>query len=77
VQEDHLYNCVTMLRRLRTQGYTGQISTLKQFVHPLRPPAARGRQPALRYETAPDPAAVLARDSRSNRAPSPASSQRR
>jgi transposase len=53
VQEDHLYNCVTLLGRLRAQGYSGQISTLKQFVHPLRPPAAGRRQPALRYETAP------------------------
>jgi transposase len=52
VQEDHLYNCVTMLGRLRAQGYTGQISALKHFVHPLRPPAA-ARRPVLRYETPP------------------------
>ena len=53
VQEDHLTNCVTMLERLRAQGYRGQISTLKHFVHPLRPPAATRRQPVVRYETPP------------------------
>jgi transposase len=53
VEEDHLLNCQTMLSRLRAQGYTGHISILKEFVHPLRPPAAGTRQPVIRYETPP------------------------
>ena len=53
VEQDHLLNCQAMLGRLRALGYTGQISILKEFVHPLRPPAASTRQPVIRYETAP------------------------
>lgn len=52
VRDDHLLNCVTMLERLRPLGYTGGVSQLKAFVHPLRPPKA-GRHPVRRYETAP------------------------
>jgi transposase len=52
VTEDRLLNCVTMLDRLRAQGYTGAISILKDFVQPLRPPR-RGQPPVRRYETAP------------------------
>jgi transposase len=52
IQEDHLYNCETMLPRLQAQGYTGSLSTLKAFVHGLRPPKA-GHYPVLRYETKP------------------------
>jgi transposase len=52
LQEDHLYNCETMLPRLQQQGYTGSLSTLKAFVHGLRPPKA-GHAPVLRYETKP------------------------
>jgi len=52
VVEDHLYNCVTMLGRLRPLGYTGGLSLLKALVHPLRPPAA-GKRPVIRYETKP------------------------
>lgn len=52
VTTDHLYNCETMLERLRSLGYTGSISILKDFVHPLRP-ARVGRRPVQRYETAP------------------------
>lgn len=33
-----MYNCETMLPRLQAQGYTGSLSTLKVFVHGLRPP---------------------------------------
>lgn len=44
-------NCVVILRELRQLGYTGGISILKEFVHPLRP--ARGLQPVMRYETKP------------------------
>lgn len=53
VAEDHLYNCQTMLVRLRALGYTGHVSILKAFVHPLRPPAVAGRYPVIRYETKP------------------------
>jgi transposase len=52
LQEDHLYNCETMLPRLQEQGYPGSLSTLKAFVHGLRPPKA-GHAPVLRYETKP------------------------
>src|SRR5258707_5493973 len=53
VREDHLLNCETMLPRLQAQGYTGRISILKDFVRPLRPPAAAARRPVIRYETKP------------------------
>jgi len=52
VQEDRLLNCATMLERLRPLGYTGKVSTIKDFVQPLRPPRA-GKQPVRRYETTP------------------------
>jgi transposase len=51
VQEDHLLNCPTMLARLREQGYTGGLSVLKSFVHPLRPARAGQQRPVQRYET--------------------------
>jgi hypothetical protein len=53
VRADHLLNCETMLPRLQAQGYTGRISILKDFVRPLRPPAAAARRPVIRYETKP------------------------
>ena len=52
VRDDHLYNCVTMHERLRALGYTGEVSTVKAFVRPLRP-AAAGQRPVIRYETEP------------------------
>lgn len=52
IAEDHLYNCETMQPRLKEQGYSGSIATLKAFVHGLRPPQA-GHFPVLRYETKP------------------------
>ena len=52
ITEDHLYNCDTMLTRLKPMGYTGSISILKDFVHPLRPPKP-GQFPVQRYETQP------------------------
>jgi transposase len=52
VEGDHLYNCVTMLERLRPLGYAGGISQLKAFVHPLRPRSV-ARRPVRRYETKP------------------------
>ena len=38
MKEDHCYNCEAMLPRLLALGYTGSLSVLKAFVHPLRPP---------------------------------------
>ncbi len=52
VEDDHLYNCVTMRERLGPLGYAGGISQLKAFVHPLRPRSAT-RRAVQRYETKP------------------------
>src|SRR5438105_1066996 len=52
IKEDHCYNCEAMLPRLLAMGYTGSLSVLKAFVHPLRPPAG-GHYPVVRYETEP------------------------
>ena len=52
IQEDHCYNCEAMLPRLLAMGYTGSLSVLKAFVHPLRPPAG-GHYPVGRSETKP------------------------
>jgi transposase len=52
VTVDHCTNCEVMFARLRAMGYQGGISILKAFVQPLRP-AAAGRIPVQRYETAP------------------------
>src|SRR5258708_24284923 len=52
IKEDHCYNCEVMFPRLQDLGYTGSLSTLKVFVHPLRPPAS-GYYPIVRYETKP------------------------
>jgi len=52
VTEDRLLNCETILERLQPLGYTGQVSILKDFVQPLRPPKG-GQQPVRRYETQP------------------------
>ena len=52
ITEDHCYNCEAMLPRLLAMGYTGSLSVLKAFVHPLRPPAC-GHYPVVRYETKP------------------------
>ena len=53
MQEDHLYNCQTMYRRLGEHGYSGRRSILKEFVHPLRPVVHGTRRAVIRYETAP------------------------
>jgi transposase len=50
IKEDHLYNCATMLPRLRSLGYRGSATLLRDFVHPLRPRNV-GHQPVMRYET--------------------------
>ena len=52
LNDDHLYNCETMLPRLQEQGYTGGVSTLKAYVHSLRPRTV-GQHPIQRYETKP------------------------
>ena|SRR5579883_776617 len=52
VTEDHCTNCEVIFSRLKQVGYTGGISILKEFVHPLRP-AAAGHAPVQRYETKP------------------------
>jgi transposase len=52
MKEDHCYNCEAMLPRLQALGYTGSLSVLKAFVHPLRP-AAGGHYPVQRFETKP------------------------
>jgi len=52
INEDHCYNCEAMLPRLLDMGYTGSLSVLKAFVHPLRPPQA-GHAPVQRFETKP------------------------
>jgi transposase len=52
IGQDHLYNCETMFLRLEAQGYTGSRSTLKAFVHQLRP-AKVGQYPIQRYESKP------------------------
>lgn len=50
VVEDRLVNCATIVERLRPLGYTGQVSIVKDFVQPLRPPKG-GQLPVRRYET--------------------------
>ncbi len=52
IEEDHCYNCEAMLPRLLAMGYTGSLSVLKAFVHPLRPKGG-GHYPVVRYETKP------------------------
>lgn len=52
VTEDHCTNCEVIFARLKQMGYTGGISILKEFVHPLRP-AVAGHAPVQRYETKP------------------------
>src|SRR5215467_1966674 len=52
VTEDHCTNCEVIFERLQKLGYTGGISILKEFVHPLRP-AVAGHAPVQRYETQP------------------------
>ena len=42
-----------LLREIRTQGYPGQITLLKDFVRPLRQEQRRLQELTVRYETAP------------------------
>jgi transposase len=46
-----VFNCVVMLERLQTAGYTGGITILKEYVHSSRPP--RTAPAVRRYETLP------------------------
>ncbi len=52
VMQDHCTNCEVLFVRLQKLGYTGGISILKSYVHPLRP-AIAGHAPVQRYETKP------------------------
>src|SRR5215471_21634411 len=52
INEDHLLNCEGMFPRLQEQGYTGSNSTLRAYVHTIRPRTV-GQQPVMRYETKP------------------------
>ena len=52
VMEDHCTNCEVIFARLQQMGYSGGISILKEYVHPLRP-AVAGHAPVQRYETRP------------------------
>jgi transposase len=52
VMEDHCTNCEVLFERLHKLGYSGGISILKEYVHPLRP-AVAGHAPVQRYETKP------------------------
>ena len=52
VTKDHCTNCEVIFARLQQMGYTGGISILKEFVHPLRL-AVAGHAPVQRYETKP------------------------
>jgi len=52
VTQDHCTNCEVLFVRLQKMGYTGGISILKQYVHPLQPLVA-GHAPIQRYETKP------------------------
>ncbi|HEY6408466.1 MAG TPA: helix-turn-helix domain-containing protein [Ktedonobacteraceae bacterium] len=48
VMQDHCTNCEVLFERLQKLGYTGGISILKEFVHPLRS-AVAGHAPVQRY----------------------------
>ena len=52
INEDHLLNCEVMLPRLQEMGYQGSSSTLRAYVHTMRPRNI-GRAPVMRYETKP------------------------
>ena len=56
--QDGVWNCATLLRELRSRGYPGGSTRLRQFVHPLR---LQAREVATcRFETAPGEQAQVA-----------------
>ena len=52
VEKDGLLDCTTMLQRMRSSGYTGGVTILRDYVHSMRPPRG-GHQLVQRYETEP------------------------
>lgn len=48
-----IYNATVIFDRICELGYPGGISILKDFIHPLRPPAIRTGPAIQRYETKP------------------------
>ena len=48
-----IYNATTIYDRIRENGYTGGITILKDYIHPLRPPALKTGGVVRRYETKP------------------------
>ena len=46
-----IFNCVVILERLQSKGYTGGITIIKDYVKPFRPP--RNAPAVKRYETLP------------------------
>ncbi|GMA58493.1 transposase [Alicyclobacillus sacchari] len=52
-----LFNCEVIFQRLRTQGYSGGMTLIKDYVHPFRPPKRQKATP--RYETKPGEQAQL------------------
>ncbi|SDW99650.1 Transposase [Alicyclobacillus hesperidum] len=51
MQEEGLFNCEVMYRRLQELGYTGHVTVIKDFVRPFRPPQLPKAK--VRYETKP------------------------
>ena len=49
VMNQGIFNCVVLLERLQGAGYSGEISILKEYVHPYRP--AKALPAVRRYET--------------------------
>lgn len=51
MQEDGIFNCEVLYRRLKDLGYTGRVTVIKDYVRPFRPPAQL--KAARRYDTSP------------------------
>ena len=48
-----IYNATTIYDRIREIGYGGGITIVKDYIHPLRPPALKSGGAVRRYETKP------------------------
>jgi len=48
---DGVYNAVVLLRELKTRGYTGSYTIVKDFVRDHRPKAETTTRPTMRFET--------------------------